>query len=471
MTRHRAKREAPLVLSVLLLSFTLFPTLLFAVGSGGFENASFSASSLSQGNAVVAQADEPAAISYNPAGIVDLPGIQVQSNAAFISLFTRLKDTNNATTRSSGTISMIPTGYVTINPGKLLNDRLAIGIGSDSPFGMGNKYDSNHPAVHYTGYKTWLKMFTIKPVIALKLFDWLNIGGGPMYYRIFDFGSILAYPNRLPQLTGAIPGPPILALFPDGQVRANLSGNSWGWHLGVLLKPHKKHRLGFYFRSPVHVKLKGQVKVENAFNPFNAAFQKQFGTGAHAKMNLPMNMTVAYAFRPTDRTTVEVDFGFTRWSTFRRLYIDSDPVNAIDDAILQAIGMSDTDYRDAFTLQIGGNHKVNDKLTVRGGWMWFWTPVPKHHFKPSVPDSNSMSVSVGASYKFWKNFTADLAYFHRFWWRRRIDNDISEALGTTVDGKYFSYAQELMASITYHFDPFSKSEPKGDISVDGSPGR
>jgi long-chain fatty acid transport protein len=420
----------------------------FAVGSGGFENASFSAESLAQGNAVVAQATEPAAISYNPAGITQLPGIQVQGNTAFISIFTR-QSHDNAVMYSSGTLSFAPTAYLTINPGKLLGDRVVFGIGSDSPFGLANKYDSNDPPVHYTGWNNYLKMFTIKPVMAIKITDWWSIGVGPMWYRIFKFGGIQAYPNQL-----------LGAPFPDGQVRVDLKGNSWGWQIGTLLKPFKKHQFGFYFRSPVNLLLKGQAKVENATIGGN------FETGSWAKLNLPLNFTFAYAFKPTDRTTFEIDFGYTRWSTLKRLYFNTDPVDPANDAILQAIGKADKDYRDGFSLQLGANHRISKKWTIRGGWLFYWNVVPEDHYIPAVPDANSMGLTLGVGYEILKNLNLDLAYFNRFWFRRTINNDISEVIGTSVDGKYFSYGQEFIISLTYKFDPFKWGKSnKADIET------
>ena len=74
--------------TILIVAILITPANLYAVGSGGFENASFSARSLAESNAVVAQADEPAAISYNPAGITQLDGFQAQGSSAFISAFT-----------------------------------------------------------------------------------------------------------------------------------------------------------------------------------------------------------------------------------------------------------------------------------------------------------------------------------------------------------------------------------------------
>lgn len=423
---------------LLISSVLFFPTYAFAVGSAGFENASFSAKSLGESNAVVAQADEPAAISYNPAGIVDLPGLQVQSNANLISAFTFQKSPSDAHVRSAGTIVPIPTGYITLNPGRIANNRLAFGIGSDSPFGLSNKYDSNDSMVHYTGWRNALKMYTIKPTAAIKLADWLSLGGGPVYYRVFNFAGIQAYPNAL------IGGPT------DGQVRLNLAGNTWGWQFGALLKPHKQHQFGFYFRSPVTVFTRGRIKVENAFSTVNG--NPFFETGGNAKLDLPLNFTWGYAYKPTDKTTIETDFGFTRWAAYKRLYINSDPVNAGNDAILAAIGKSDKDYSNSYSLHLGVNHKVTDKLELRGGSLFYTAAVPNDHFIPAVPDSNRLGLSLGTGYKFTKNLSLDVSYLNILNLRRKINNDISESLGTSVDGTYFSYLQELTISVTYKLE-------------------
>lgn len=433
-------------LAVLLVSILSFPSSVLAVGSGGFENASFSAKSLSQSNAVVAQADEPAAISYNPAGIVDLPGFQAQSNIMGISAFTHYSSSVQRDTTSSGTVVPVPTAYMTVNPGDAFDNRVVFGVGSDSPFGLSNKYDASHGSVHYAGWRNWLKMYTVKPTVAIKLTDWLSVGGGPMYYRIFDWGGIQAYPNVL--VAGG--------LTTDGQVRLNLSGNRWGWQMGALLKPHKQHQFGFYFRSPVAVRTRGLIKVENSTSG-------NFETGGNAKMDLPLNFTFAYAFKPTDRTTIETDFGYTRWAAHKRLFINNDPVNGREDAIIAAIGKNAKDYSDSLAVHLGGNHKITEKLTVMGGTLFYWAAVPKDHFIPAVADANSLGVSVGADYKFNKYVSIGLAYFNRFYLRRRIDNGIGESLGVTGDGKYFSYLQEFAISFLYHWDQFpdifKKKEP------------
>ena len=441
-------------LATALIPFFSFSNDAYAVGSAGFENASFSTKSLGQGNAVVAQADEPAAISYNPAGIVDLPGLQFQGNTSFLSILTYRKSSVRSNDRSSGTIVPVPTGYLTLNPGDLLGNRVAFGIGSDSPFGLLNKYSSADRAVHYTGWKNWLKMYTIKPTISFKLLDWLSIGGGPMWYRVFDYGGMEAYPNKL-----------IIGGLADGQVRVNMAGNHWGWQAGVLAKPHKMHQFGFYFRSPVVVKTRGLAKVENtAFTPGGT-----YETGADSKLSLPMNLTFAYAFKPTDRLTAEADLGYTKWSIFKRASINHNPTNVsfFDNTILGAIGAPlDKDYSNGFSINVGGNYKFTDKFTLLFGSWYYWKVVPKDHWIPAVPDSNRLGFALGTNYKAFQYLDLGMVYSPSFSLHRPIDNNISEAIGGSVDGKYFTFTQEATVSFTYHWDNlFNKLKRSSNVST------
>ncbi len=442
-----------LSIGILIAFISITPAPAFAVGGGGFENASFSAKQLGMSGATTATPDEPAAISYNPAGIADLPGIQVQGNLDFISTFTYKDNNVTGNTRSSGTLAPVPTGYITINPGKIFDDKLAFGVGMDSPFGLSNKYQAGDPATHYTGWRNYLKMYTIKPTIAYKVTDKISVGGGPMYYRIYDFGGVQGYPNNL--VTNPFP---FGINTPDGQVRLNTSGNRWGWQMGTLIKVTEKHRFGYYFRSPVVVKTSGQAKVENSNIPgfLGGLGLRNYQTGVHTKVSLPMNMTWAYAYQPTPKTHYEVDFTWSHWATHKRLYFVTDTSgNVRDDAILNAIRQADKDWSDAYGIQLGASHKLTKKLTIRGGSFFYWTPVPSKNFTPGVADANHLSLSLGLGYAINKYLTADVMYSNAFYFRRRINNSIAEnadLYNSSVDGTYKSYMQEFGISLTAHWD-------------------
>jgi len=441
-------------IGIFIALISLAPASVFAAGSGGYENASFSAKQLGLGGTGTATPDEPASISYNPAGIADLPGVQVQADANFISMMTFKHNDVTGDTRSAGTLSLVPTGYVTINPGKIFQNKLGLGVGFDSPFGLMNKYRSSNAAVHYTGWNNYLKMYTIKPTIAYKFTDKISVGGGPVWYRVSDFGGVQGYPNSLIGGAGT----------PDGQVRLNTSGNHWGWQLGTLIKLNEKHRLGYYFRSPVVVKTSGQTKVENsAYFGGSGSYE----TGVHTKMTMPMNMTWAYAYQPTEKTHYEADFTWTHWSAYKRQYFVTDPSgSAFDDIILNNIRAADKDYHDGYGLQLGASHKLTKKLTLRGGSWFYWTPIPQSHFIPAVADSNHLAVSLGAGYDINKYLTVDLCYYNSFYFRRRINNDIGESpalVNSSVDGAYTTYSQAFTISLTMKWDDiFPRAGSKKD---------
>lgn len=443
------------LLAIVLIPLLSFSNYAFAVGSGALENASFSAKSLASGDAVTAQADEPAAISYNPAGIVHLPGLQIQPHVAYISTFTWYYDDDGSDdTRSSATAEPIPTGYITLNPGELLGNRVAFGVGSDFPFGLSNKYDSSHSAFRYTGWKNWLYMYTIKPTVAFKIFDWLSFGAGPVWYRIYDYGGIEAYPNKL-----------IVAGSADGQLRLNMSGNVWGWQMGVLVTPHEKHQFGFYFRSPVDLHLKGLGKIEGSAFTTGGIIEASLD----GKYTLPLNATFGYAFKPTKRWTNEVDFTFTRWSAVDRVFFNHNTtgVSALDQTIINTLAFSNKDYSNGFGVQFGTNYKLNDKITLLAGSWFYWRVIPNDHWTGAVPDSNHLGFGIGTNYKVTKNLTLDFSYNPIFGLPHYVDNNAADALGGQLDGTYFTFSQMAGISITYHwdhlFDKFKKKEVAGQI--------
>ena len=455
-----------------LAALIAIPTSSYAVGSGGYENATFSPKQIGRGFSGTAVAEEPAAISSNPSAINDLPGIQFQGSANFINMWTHIhsNQANRGSTDSSATTNVVPTMYLSVNPGNKLdlNNRLAFGVGIDSPFGLANKYDSGFTGTHYTGFRNWIKMYSIKPVVSFRLADWISLGGGPVWYRSFGVGQVAAYPNVGLASFGFVP-----ATIGDGQIRADMSGNAWGWQLGTTIKPLPKHKLGFYFRSPAKLTLKGLAKGENIADAGGTTSTNgKFETGVHTKQDIPLNMTWGYNYEVNDKTDISADFGFTRWSSFDNLNIVADPISgttlgglsAAHDGLITSLfntpglgGASDKDWRNAYSFAVGGRHDFTEKFSMRTGALFWLTPVPKTHLTPVIPDSNRLAASVSGTYKVTPNLDFDLAYMGVFFLSRTTNNNISETLGTSVDGRYSSFLHICSAGLTYRWDGFKSS--------------
>ena len=427
-----------LILSGLLLS----PSLLYAVGSAGFENASYSAKTLSQANAVVARPQDPSTILFNPAGLVDLPGVEVMGNLQGLNM--RTFHTNKATgdfNQNLGQLILLPSFFMSANPGKLLDDRVAFGFGMNSPYGLSTKFPSIGMA-RYTGYNNYLKMIATTMSGAVRITDSLSIGAGATNYWVYKYGQILNYPNA------NILSTPGLA---DGRALIETDGFGWGWNIGLLAKPSPKHHFGFSFRSKSDVDVNGQVKIDNLISGLAQGYDTapHFVSGAHSQLHLPQNFTFGYAYIPSDKWSAEFDFGITGWSIFK----DQDYEFDRNNATLRGLGTIPRYYEDSWSFNWGGHRKISDRMDLQGGFFFYQAAAPKKHFDNFLPDANRYGWTFGTSYQVTKNLSLDLNYLFILYARRAISNpQIPAKGGENIDGRYTSIIHGGFVSLRYQFD-------------------
>lgn len=441
--------------TILALLSLLFPASSFAVGSSGFENASYTGRSLGQGNAMAARAEDPSTIMFNPAGLVDLPGVQTNLGVALYDL--RIYHRNNLTrdkTSNQPQLLEIPAFYLTANPGKKLDNRVAFGLAMNSPFGLTTYFPSVGMG-RYEGWENYLQMLSSTFSGALKLTDKLSVGAGVTNHWAYKYGQKLNYPN------GNILG--IAAA--DGKADLTTNGYGWGWNFGALYKPTPKHRLGFSFRSKSDLNMHGQVKIDNIISPAAQGYDtgQNFVSGAHTQLHLPQNFTWAYAYVPSDKWAVEVDLGLTGWHIFKEQDYEFDRNNAT----LRGLGTVPRDYEDTVSVHLGGHRKINKKTDLLGGFFFYQAAAPKKHFDNFLPDSNRFGWAIGTSYNLTERARLDLSYIFILYARRYISNPQLPAKGgDNVDGRYTSILHGAFISFNYQFDfPGSKKKVKVDSAA------
>ena len=449
------------VIAFVLASF-LSPSPVFAVGSSGFENASYSAKTLAQGNAVVARPQDPSTISFNPAGLVDLPGIQ--TNLGLEGLDLRIFHRNQVTgdhNQSNGKLLLIPSFYLTANPGKLLDDRFAFGVGVNSPFGLSTSFPSIGMG-RYTGYKNYLKMAATTISGAVRLTDKLSLGAGATNYWAYKYGQILNYPNA------NILSTPGLA---DGRALIETSGFGWGWNIGLLAKPRPQHRLGLSYRSHAAVDVDGRVLIDDLVSGLAQGYDTapHFQSGAHSHINLPANLTLGYAYEPSEKWAAEFDLGLTGWGVFKHQDYDFDRNNAT----LRGLGTIPRDYHFTFSYHLGGHYKVSKRLDLLGGFFFYQKAAPKKHVDNFLPDADRYGWTFGTSYKLSDRASIDVAYLFILYGTRHISNpQIPAKGGENIDGRYTSILHGGFISFNYQFDfPFegdSSKRPSRSPAIDAS---
>ncbi len=311
------------MLSVLLI-------LLFTASTSfaaGFRLPEAGAKAMGMGFAFTAQADDPSAIYFNPAGLTQLKGqnvmlglTYVKENGAEYNGTTPVDDFQTGfTTRKSETQKTlnfyIPNAYYTNTNAKT---GFSYGVGIFTPFGLGQEYDNgNNDSIFRNQItKIDLKTIVVNPTIAFKVNDVLSLGLGIDYM----WGQAkLAKTPWAPTLGGNL-----------YNLDMKADGDAWGYNFGVLVKATENLRIGANYRSPFTLTLKdGDVNLAN-INTTGApalggasvsqAFfggKTSFGTNGNATLYLPATFALGASYT-MGRLTMNADADWTFWHSLHQ---------------------------------------------------------------------------------------------------------------------------------------------------------
>ncbi len=352
-----------------------------------------SASGTAQSNAFVAQADDPSAIYYNPAGITQLERFQVSFGGLFVGGSSSFRNAAGQTAKSSfdGSLAYPPplNLYLTANLKDLgftkLGD-LSVGFGVLSPFGTLMRWPNNGP---FNTARTFaaLEMFDFKPTIAYKVNDKLSLGLGADIYTFMNFWG-----------EGQLQRDAISAgvLAPAGaQLETNGRDTAAGFNASLLYTPFRNEdgkplvNIGFVYRSQATIHTKGQFLVNGAV----AADTSQ-------TLVLPTIYTGGIAIWPVrdkeHEWKLELDVDYTGWKSVRNLDLRlSNGVTVL----------APQNWRSTYTIMVGTEYKwlkpqvlPDWEIALRGGYWNSQTPIPDVSFNPEIPDSDNHSISIGVGF-------------------------------------------------------------------------
>ena len=449
------------VLSVLVV-------LLFAATSAmaaGFRLPEQGAKAMGMGMAFTAQADDPSAIYYNPAGIVQLEGQNVMIGGTYIR--ENGADFNGTTPLTLNTSTgvfdstsetqedldfVIPNAYWT----RKAAPDFAYGVGIFAPFGLGQKYGNRQTSI-FRNQVTNVEIQTIvvNPTVAWKLNDVLSVGAGVDFMygkaKLSQAGVVRLGAAPLDQVN-------IFQLDLDGD------GTAWGYNFGLLLTPKGNFKVGASYRSGFRLDIKdadvnlweinstvpfvpNPVPPPAALNASQVFGGSTYHTSASTTINMPATFQLGVAYI-LDRLTLEVDLDWTFWSSFNTLQIDI----ANNNALLPDANRPEN-WKDVVGVDVGVEYRVTDPLALRLGFRYDPSPVPAYTLSPLLPDSDRLFYCAGAGYKF-RNWTFDLSYMYLDKKDRTVNNQVNAtppSVGSGFDGTWSGDAHLLAFDIGYKF--------------------
>jgi long-chain fatty acid transport protein len=419
--------------------------------AAGFRLPEAGAKAMGMGFAFTAQADDPSAIYFNPAGLTQLKGQNVMIGVTYVrengGEFTGTTPVDNTTAVKNETQKSlnfyIPNAYYTRTTN---SGNIAYGVGIFAPFGLGQEYNDKNTSIFRNQItKIDLKTIVVNPTIAFKINEVLSVG----------FGIDWMYGKANLEKTAVVPGVGNLYnLDLDGD------GDAWGYNLGILLKPIANLRVGASYRSKFDLKIKdGDVEIRNisttpfipnpippptAFSAAQVFGGTSFDTKADATINMPATFALGAAYT-MGKLTVEADADWTFWHSYRSL-----PIDIKDNKVLiLPDSNAPKNWEDVVAFRIGAEYRVTDPLALRAGFAYDPSPVPADTMGPELPDAHRFNYMVGAGYKV-ANWTIDGAFMYVDKFDRTVNNQVTTA-GTGFNGTWTGDAWLVALDVGYNF--------------------
>ncbi|MEI4979539.1 outer membrane protein transport protein [Aeromonas caviae] len=416
--------------SLIAAAVTLASTQTFAAA---FQLNEHSASGLGRAYAgEAAIADNAAVLSRNPAAMITFDKMALSVSGTYIK-----PDVDVAGDIYAGPTKLAPSSESDIAPDAFvpatyfiqpLNDQWAWGIGLFSNYGLSTEYSKTFAAGAGAG-DTELLTFNINPNIAYRINSSFSVGAG--INAVYAAAELNRYAGAL---SAAIPGA-------NSDTRlAHLKGDTWGfgWNVGTLYEINENNRLALTYRSQVDLSFDGDFQGATSLNRV---------VDGNLKLDLPAQAEFAGYHRLNQQFAVHYSVNWTDWSAFQELKATSSGCNMPGQP---GVCLNKPEkFKDSTRYALGGTWYVNPSWEARIGFAYDNTPIEPEYRSLSIPDSDRVWYSAGATYHIDKDMSVDfgMAYLDG------KEVDVNEGLRSHDDGlrwKGTSHGNAFLASAQFN---------------------
>ncbi|SIQ25958.1 long-chain fatty acid transport protein [Aeromonas sp. RU39B] len=408
-----------------IFRLSILTTALFAshAMAAGYQLAEQSATGLGRAFAgEAAIADNASVLGRNVAAITRFEHTALSVGAVYIKPDVNIKGTTvvgghtlNADARDIADDAWVPNLYL-VTP---INDRLSMGFGATSYYGLGVEMPSNYNAGHF-GNVSDIKTYDLGLALAYQLTPWLSAGMGISAIR----GE------------GEVGG-----TYPSGNLIAkHLEGDGWamGWNTGILISPSEKTRIGISYRNGVDLKLKGDAKLGQKIGSTYVGLED---TG-ELILPLPATAELALYHQLTPSFAMHASINWTDWSKFTQLEAKLDRYNTMH--------IKDENWEDNWRYAIGMTYQLTPLWQLRSGIAYDRSPVSAEHRTISIPDADRIWYSAGVGYQVTPQLNLDLGLTFIDGKKVPVHENLS-TLSSTFDGtsEGDAWLAGLQASYTF----------------------
>jgi long-chain fatty acid transport protein len=359
--------------------------------AGSFRIYDQSASAAGQASAFVAQADDPSAGYYNPAGMTQLRGLQFSAGTNLIGGGFDFRNAAGQTAHGdlTGAVAIPPPSnfYMTANLkdlGLKFFDTTVLGLAVFNPFGTLTRWPENGPFATATTTAAF-ELVDIRPSLAFRPFRDLALGVGA---DIYTFTGL--YGEGHSERKFLWPGG--LGIPAGTGMELNGNDTAAGFNVSMLYTAVRNAEgqplvnIGLIYRSQATLHLDGQLLANGARV-----------ADARSTFVLPQIITGGIAIWPVRNTArewkLELDVDYTGWKSVR----NSD--TSLSNGVTLPVPLN---WINSYTIMVGTEYKwlkpeilPEWDIAARAGYWNAQKAIPDTTFNPAIPDADSHAISVG----------------------------------------------------------------------------
>ncbi|MBR4401362.1 MAG: outer membrane protein transport protein [Synergistes sp.] len=384
----KIRLTAVLMAAMLLLSVS---SAAFAEGFGVYE---WSAAGTAMGENYMFAEDDPAVLAYNPSAITKLDGSYISFGTSWVNPATSISFTNgplNAGRSSEYDNEYSPAFTPYFYYAKKVSSNGWFGLAAFPRFGNNIEYDDAW-AGRYDTIFSGVKGITIQPTYAFKIGSKLSAAVG------LDINYVnLKMRKDTPAMAGA------LGYLGDLQSLVEGHSTNLGWVASLTYDFNEKTSAAITYRARVKQTMDADASFYGSLAMLG---DYRLDTRAHGTVTLPDSVAIGLGHKFNDRTRMEINAIWTNWSTFNALNL------TFDDRVLGVIDSSNSvkDWKAAWRIGIGLEHKLSDKWSLLCGYVFDQSPVPDERMDFMVPTGDRHRGSIGFKYRPTENSEIAFAY-------------------------------------------------------------
>lgn len=337
-----------------------------------------------------ARAQDASTVFKNPAGMSQLKGAQFQGGLQLTyGDVSFAKDAGNTgpllrnDNDGGNAIGALPAGGLFfVQP---LSEKVAVGFGALSYFGLMEKFDGNWVGRYYIQKGSLLGM-SLLPSVSLKVTDWLSVGAG--------LNAMYGYMDTEVAIRTGAPG--------DGTLKVKDETWGFGANAGLLVTPRQGTRLGVTYLSPVDLDFKDTPSFSNlgplgGLPLFTAPPQLDLG------MTVPQ-MVMFSAYQELSRQwALMVNVGWQNWNQFGKVDVGVDSANPT--SLTKVLH-----YQDTWHGAVGAQYRLSDPWTLSGGFAYDTSAVDNADRTLSLPIGEAYRFGLGARWQVSQKVSLGAAY-------------------------------------------------------------